>query len=175
MRVFHSKRNMEKNPNAILHKCCAQSLDAYLQNHVEEKESTVDSINRALIAFAGEENLSFRSLASQSLLDVCKLFFQLGQCHPHTDFTDIFKPLTVEKARELFVSITNNYFQRLFKRYSKLPCCALAIDAGKLKSKSYLEIMLISAIDDVPPLSVFSVQNFNGTTKVYREIIIERF
>ena len=166
------KETWRKNPSAIIHQCKALSIDRFLGTSYKAASVTTSTLNEAIVRFAGTENISFRSLSSETLYKVFEQFFLLGQQNPGVELKQIFKKLTLQSARDLFVNISNFYLKKLENLYSLLPCCTLALDAGKLKSKPYLEVMLLSAIDEIPPLSIYSVSNFSGTVISYRNIIL---
>ena len=166
------KSTYTKNKSSINHKCVFNRLENFSFTNQNKNEIVKDELSDAVVRFVGVQNLSFRGMCSEELNSLITISYKLGQQNPDTDITQIYQPLTEKSAKKKFISTTIKKQNQIMEKYRKIASCALALDAGKLKSKSYLEFLLVSAIDNLPPLPIYSVSHFNGTTEKYRETVL---
>ena len=116
-----------------------------------------------LAKYAGKYNLSLNAAVANSLKRLLLLSFQLGQQNPNSPPEDFIPSLNRKSFTKSLIAEGLRQFDSIMSEYNKFKIVAIAVDAGKLGSSNYLDIIICNAFADLHPVLFKAFQNFHGT------------
>ena len=162
------KNATEEEIKALLkHKHYNQSLDAFIIRTNRDNCLTTDSLTKKLAVFSGKYNISLEASVSNSMKKLLVAAFTLGQQHPTANPQDIIPSLNRKTFTKQLISEGVELFDEIIEKYKQYRFAALAIDAGKLGTKNYLDILLCNALIEIRPILYQSYVNFRGNQESY--------
>ena len=154
--------------NYLDHKCSHSDLKGYFQTTTIQKDEPPGKLLISLLAqFAGKYNLSMEAAVSNALYKVMEYSFLMGQQNPSASPEEIFPTLNRKKFTKELILAGKEQFQEIITKYKKINFAALSIDAGKIGSKNYFDVLLCNALDSIRPIIYKAYQNFKGDTEEY--------
>jgi hypothetical protein len=143
----------------LRHKCFNQSLDRFMQRKKEIPILPKNSLRSALLNVAGKENLSLYTAAGKPLHDLILKSIIIGQQNPDVDPETLFPPYSRKTLTAEFIQMGQKLYLKFLKQYLFHKNIALSIDAGKLGSSSYFDILITNAFLNLP-INLQSDQSF---------------
>ena len=163
----------------LKHKCFNCSLDRYnwgsqMQREISENGTTVsDVLSKALAALTGKQCISIRTATSPLMENLLKTAITLGQKFPDIDPNNLLPTLNRKSFTAELIERGKKLYDQKIEIYKQYKFAALAIDAGKIGSVNYFDVLICNALIDSNPLIFKAYQHFKGDSTAYSNRIKE--
>ena len=159
----------------LKHKCFNCTLDRYnwastTQQEIAENGNKIsDILTKALAALTGKQCLSIRTSTSPYMSDLLRTAIRLGQQFPDIDPDDLLPSMNRKSFTINLIIKGKELYNQIFVIYKEYKFAALAVDAGKIGSINYFDIMICNALIDAKPLIFKAYQHFKGDSAAYTD------
>ena len=109
------------------------------------------------------------AVISKYLRSVLVTAFQLGQQHPNSNPEEFIPSLNRRSFTKSLIREGRAIYQDVLNQYKRYRYIALAVDAGKLGSMNYFDILLCNALTNINPILFKAYQYFLGTLNDYEQ------
>lgn len=163
--------SLKGDPEKLKHICKHINRLKFLEK--PEKTNPFKNLSQSVNKFTATANLSFKQVTSKDFREVILSAISLGQENHSADPEMLFPKVSRKSFTAKWNEECEKLFARQLKEYSKQAGSALAIDAGKHKSRPYLLVIITNILISTPPLLLKSIKYFGGKSIDYKTVMTE--
>jgi hypothetical protein len=158
------------------HSCGQHSLLQYTSNTDPAQDDPSNqkfdqNVTNSLHRFVGEQNISIRSITSDSFKKFLKEICIFSSKHSETNILDNIPISSPTQYRRSFITHSNVLQKHCFSEF--MDVSSLVIDAGTIFKFNFLHMILCNPLKKLTPLAFQNVRNFGGTSIDYRNALIK--
>jgi hypothetical protein len=167
------KKALDRGENWYEHECyfsdlgaCGVTVDA-----ADIPDSTSFDILKKFVYLIGRKNISFRMAESDEMTDLIRTAIHVGQCNPNVTPESLFPKLCDNAIARVFHKVSDELSGELIDVFRRTKFVAVALDAGSIKRRSFLTILMANALLSTKPYVLRIVRNFPGAFDDYSDAI----
>jgi hypothetical protein len=167
------KEALDQGVNWYKHKCffCDLAGCGVSSNVPGIPESTSFDILKHFMWLIGRRNISFRTAESTEMRELIRTAIQVGQCNPDVTAESLFPDINDGGIANAFHHVSDELSGELLEHFKLVKFVAIALDAGSIKRRSFLTILMANALLKRKPFVLRIIRNFPGTFESYAQAI----
>jgi hypothetical protein len=96
---------------------------------------------------------------------------EIGRTDPNFDIDSEGCRLTRARTRGMMVEYSRKIHDDYMTRYAQMPCVSLAVDAGTIERRHFLDIMILAPYSKIKPFLYDAVENLSLTAEDYGTVV----
>jgi hypothetical protein len=156
------------------HSCGQNSLLQYTSNNIIIQDDSSspkfdENVTNSLHQFVGEQNISIRSITSDSFKKFLKEISIFSSNHSDANILETIPISSPNQYRASFIKHNNQLQKHCLREF--MDVSSLAIDAGTIFKFNILHMILCNPLKKVTPFAFQNVRDFGGTSLDYRNAL----
>jgi hypothetical protein len=109
---------------------------------------------------------------NETFIKLLNSFVELGRSDPQIHIGSERFKLTRSRTRSVLIESSHKIHQDMIRRFAIFPCVSLAIDAGTIEGRHFLDIMILAPYTKIQPFLYATIEKSSLNAEDYGNIVV---